>query len=262
MIIYQRLLNLLETCPRKFQHIYLEQLDSPLTPAQQERPWGSRFHLLMQQRELGLPIDLLVRENSQMKNCFTAFLKAAPEIFAPNRDSETFRQAEYSRTMDFKGYVLTVVYDLLIADAKKAQILDWKTYPHPQEQQKLAQNWQTRLYLYVLAETSEYLPEQISMTYWFVRTNKGERPQRLNFDYNKEQHKKTEKYLTMWLERLKDWLDKYMEKGEQFPQVDPNSRKCIDCKFAIRCERSRIQKEEAIALTAYSNLANIEEICL
>lgn len=58
MIRTQRLLNFIENCPRKFQHIYLEQLDSPLTPAQQEKPtWESRFHLLMQQRELGLPRD-------------------------------------------------------------------------------------------------------------------------------------------------------------------------------------------------------------
>jgi len=51
-------LNLLETCPRKFQHTYLEQLNSPANPEHEERQTlGSRFHLLMQQREMGLPIN-------------------------------------------------------------------------------------------------------------------------------------------------------------------------------------------------------------
>jgi ATP-dependent exoDNAse (exonuclease V) beta subunit len=59
--------------------------------------------------------------------------------------------------------LLTVIYDLLIEAEDNAQILDWKTYPQPKEQNRLAKDWQTRLYLYVLAETSDYLPEQISM---------------------------------------------------------------------------------------------------
>jgi hypothetical protein len=62
-------LNLLETCPRKFQHIYLEQLGSPTTPEQQaHQAWGSRFHLLMQQRELGLPIEALMAADDQMQS--------------------------------------------------------------------------------------------------------------------------------------------------------------------------------------------------
>ncbi|MEL6502777.1 MAG: PD-(D/E)XK nuclease family protein, partial [Cyanobacteria bacterium J06623_1] len=50
-------LNLLETCPRKFQNTYLEQLRPPANPEYEEKQLlGSRFHLLMQQREMGLKI--------------------------------------------------------------------------------------------------------------------------------------------------------------------------------------------------------------
>lgn len=265
MRLSQGLLNLLNTCPRKFQHSYLEQLGSPVTPEQQERQaWGSRFHLLMQQRELGLPIESLVEEDPQMERCLTAFLKAAPEIFLPAPDSPTFRQAEHDRAVDFKGYVLTVVYDLLIAGEQEAQILDWKTYPRPQDRQRLAQNWQTRLYLYVLAETSDYLPKQISMTYWFVQSA-GEEvplPQSLKFSYNQTQHKKTKTDLTRLLDNLTEWLQRYLEKGEPFPQVLPEAGQCSFCPFALRCDRSRALGEEAIALNAWSNLANIEEVSL
>ena len=161
-------LNLLETCPPKFQEVYLDQLSSPISPQQQEKlTWGSRFHLLMQQRELGLPIESLLSEDEQLQHSITSLVNAAPEILQP--DVQGRRDAEHCRTLQFQDYLLTVIYDLLITDDEGAQILDWKTYLQPENQTKLAKNWQTRLYLYVMAETSEYLPEQISMTYWFVK---------------------------------------------------------------------------------------------
>ena len=41
MRLSQGQLNLLERCPRQFQHTYLEQLGSPINPEQQERQtWG------------------------------------------------------------------------------------------------------------------------------------------------------------------------------------------------------------------------------
>ncbi|MEY3333388.1 MAG: hypothetical protein RLZZ176_1688 [Cyanobacteriota bacterium] len=53
-------LNLLATCPRKFQHSYLEQLNTPPDPKHEKyQILGSRFHLLMQQREMGLAIAKL-----------------------------------------------------------------------------------------------------------------------------------------------------------------------------------------------------------
>src|SRR6476646_3772088 len=92
-------LNLLESCPRKFQHIYLEQLGSPSTPEQQaHQTWGSRFHLLMQQRELGLPIDSLMAEDRQMQRCVSSLLAAVPEIVAPGIDDSSWRQSEHRRT--------------------------------------------------------------------------------------------------------------------------------------------------------------------
>ncbi|NEP21702.1 PD-(D/E)XK nuclease family protein, partial [Moorena sp. SIO3I6] len=77
-------LNVLETCPRKFQHIYFDQLGTPVSPEQQERlTWGSRFHLLMQQRELGLPVTSLVEEDTQLDYWLTGLVNAAPELSNP-----------------------------------------------------------------------------------------------------------------------------------------------------------------------------------
>jgi hypothetical protein len=96
-------LNLLETCPRKFQHIYIDQLGVPISPDQQERvTWGSRFHLLMQQRELGLPVDSLVEEDAQLQHYVTALVNAAPEILTPA--PQTFRESEHCRTLNFQSF--------------------------------------------------------------------------------------------------------------------------------------------------------------
>jgi hypothetical protein len=194
-------LNLLQTCPPQFQRVYLEQLTTPMSPQQQERmTWGSQFHLLMQQRELGLPIQALVSRQPALKKSLESFLANAPEI--ANLQAGTRREAEHCRTLMVGEYLLTVIYDLLICYPQEAKIFDWKTYLKPETPEKLAQNWQTRLYLYILAETSDYAPEQLSMTYWFVRNH----PQSVTFTYSQPQHQQTQRDLNGLLGRLGHYL--------------------------------------------------------
>ena len=65
----QSQLNRLAACPRKFQHTDLEQLAAPSEPDQQERQnQGTRFHLLMQQWLLGLPVKPLVQNDPQLQS--------------------------------------------------------------------------------------------------------------------------------------------------------------------------------------------------
>ncbi|HBE59632.1 MAG TPA: PD-(D/E)XK nuclease family protein [Cyanobacteria bacterium UBA11366] len=251
-------LNILENCPRKFQYICFEQLGTPASPQQQEHlTWGSRFHLVMQQRELGLPIESLVGEDSQLQKWVTALINAAPDIFTKN--PERYRAAENCRTLNVQGYLLTVIYDLLIEDETSAQIFDWKTYAQPQKYQWLAEDWQTRLYLYVLAETTDYLPEEISMTYWFVKSQPS--PQKLTFTYDSVKHEEVRKDLNDLLYRLSGWLDKYNCHRTPFPQISVSANRCLDCSFALRCQRggeSGMKGNRKMLL----NLADIEEVSI
>lgn len=250
-------LNLLEACPRKFQHTYLEQLSSPLDPEHEERQTlGSRFHLLMQQREMGLPIDSFLEADAQLQSWMAGFANAAPEILTPT-DNQTFRESEHYRTLQVQDYLLAVVYDLLIADNQQAQILDWKTYPKPPSKRKLEQNWQTRLYMYLLAETSEYLPENISMTYWFVQSEG--KPENIKFNYNTTQHKQIDKKLNQLLNQLTIWLEGYQQ-NQPFPQVRDGSKVCDYCQFATRCDRTEVTEETANNLLV--NIDSIQEVSL
>ncbi|MFM6190147.1 MAG: PD-(D/E)XK nuclease family protein [Planktothrix sp.] len=257
----QQHLNLLSLCPRKFQYTYLDQLVSPVSPDDEERiAWGNQFHLLMQQHELGLPVEVLLNEDTELKRCYTEFIKVASDILTLNADASNsiFRQAEHDRILNFKDDLLVVVYDLIKAEKQQAQIFDWKTYPRPQNRHLLEQNWQTRLYLYVLVETSQYLPEQVSMTYWFVKSPQKQPPQSLYFPYTQQQHQKTYEDLTQLIDQFHHDLNLYQQ-GQPFPQVDLEQGYCKSCQFAIRCQR--VPDELSVnELIDSENLYNIDQI--
>jgi PD-(D/E)XK nuclease superfamily len=237
----QTQLNLLTTCPRKFQHTYLEQLGAPTDPEQQERmSQGSRFHLLMQQWQLGLPVDLLVQQDLSLQSWLKAFVGSADKILTLADDRpDPLTQSEHTRTLEFEGYLLTVVYDLLLLGDRQAKILDWKTYPRPRKTQWLLQNWQTRLYCFVLAETSAYEPEQIAIVYWFFQSQGSgaevPEPQSVQLAYDRAQHEQTRQDLTNLLQQLTGWLEQY-ERGQPFPQVGLEEA-CDRCSFTVRCDR-------------------------
>lgn len=243
MQISQGQLNTLAYCPRRFQHTYLEQLSVPPTPDQQAAlTLGDRFHLLMQQQELGLAIaasKLTSREEAQIYEAVERFLASAPEI--SRRDRVDFRQSEHRRSLPFQGFLLTVVYDLLILEPDQAEILDWKTYAKVPSATVLKANWQHKLYPFVLAETSNYLPEQITLSYWFVRPNLTEPeapPAHLSFGYQPDIHEQTRQELQEILTPLTTYLQQF-EAGYALPQVKENSDRCSSCPFAVRCQRIR-----------------------
>lgn len=260
MRLSQGQLNLLETCPRKFQQTYLDQLGSLTALEHLERlTWGSQFHLLMQQRELGLPVAAIALQDDPLQQCIDALIQAAPEVF--RQDQHPFRQSEHRRTLEWQGHLLTVVYDLLILDEQQAQILDWKTYPRPQNRHWLERDWQTRLYPFVLVETSDYAAEQISMTYWFVRAGdeRSPQPQPLRFHYSTALHHQTGKDLSQLLRQLNQWLQEY-EAGQPFPEVEETTGCCQSCHFARRCQR---QSEQSMGLQEQlPTLADIPEVVL
>jgi hypothetical protein len=217
-------LNLLEICPPQFQRIYLDQLASPLSPEQQEKlNWGNQFHRLMQQQQLGLPIDPLLAKDEQLQQAISALIKIRPDR---GKSGKTiWQEAEHCRTLRLDNYLLTVIYDLLLIESNRAEIFDWKTYLQPENSEKLSNNWQTRLYLYVLTETSDFLPEQISLTYWFVKVPRV--PQSLTFKYSRKQHKKNKKDLTHLLSRLDHWRSSDLAADEiPFPHVPNCQENC------------------------------------
>jgi CRISPR/Cas system-associated exonuclease Cas4 (RecB family) len=196
---------------------------------------GQKFHLLMQQRELGLAVEQLAADpqTSSLQKWLTLFNQSPPAMIAGDRHSEHRRTlGMYIDAVTAQGqpyqqmYTLTVVYDLLIFGAGVAQIVDWKTHQKPIKAATLKESWQTRLYLYVLAETAGYTPEQITMTYWFAN-----RSTTITLGYDIAQHERTQADLLRLLREINQ-----ARQTHNFAQIEPGNT-CEKCDFAYRCDR-------------------------
>ena len=211
----------------------------------------------MQQREMGLPIDPVLAHDTDLQACLEQLQVQSPALF--DTTGETFRQSEHGRSLSFNGYWFTVVYDLLRQWEDRAEIVDWKTYLRPKGLAHLQTDWQTRLYLYVLVETTQFHPSQVAMTYWFVRARNPETdaltPQQVRIPYSVENHLRTEQAL----EQLTNQLTQLLATGTSFPQLPLGSAKCDDCPFAVRCQRGSAQPANAIELP---DLTAIEEVVI
>lgn len=256
LTITQGHLKLLEDCPRRFQYVYRQQLSTPTSPAMlASQEWGNRFHLIMQQRQLGLQVDALLAGEPELAAAVRALETAAPELF--QSVAGQFHQSEHRRSLAFNGYVLTVIYDLLLLTADQGTIVDWKTYLQPLQKTQLRQDWQTRLYLYLLVETTDLSPNQVDMVYWFVRHQDrqtgGLTPQPIRLTYSRARHRQTGKDL----QRLTTYLQQ-ME-GQPLPQVPMGSSQCDRCPFAVRCQRpsQRYDLPPSLELPSLEEIAEV-----
>jgi hypothetical protein len=250
MRLSQGHLKVLATCARKFQHIYLDQFAPPTDLDLLEKmATGSQFHLLLQQRSLGLPIESLLVGDPRLQGWLEQFERQAGGILALGEEI-VWQQSEM-RTIAIGEQVLTAVYDLVLLGQTQGKILDWKTYPMPRQSKWLQADWQTKLYLYILRETTGLVAENLSMSYWFFQADAA---QSLTIPYSEARHREIGTELRELGDRLAGWLADYEERGVDFPQVG-NLKVCQDCAFAIRCGRG-----EELGKTM--DWAEIEEVVL
>ncbi len=233
--------------------------------ASEKQELGTQFHQLMQQRELGLDIQPLLDDNPKLQEWLQAFQDAPPPLMTGQ-----LRQSEYQCTLELEGFTLIAVYDLLLQDASKAQIVDWKTYPRPPRAQLLQQHWQTQLYLFIATEVLGYAPDRVSMLYWFAESapENAANPNRenwLSIAYSEALHQQTRETLKKLLTHLRRWSEEFVKYHRDFPQVPLSDPKCGSktqpCTFANACERSSDRGDTA-ALSDLTNLAAIAEVPL
>lgn len=236
MRLSQSHLNLLTHCPRKFQYVYLDQIGGIATESQQQFVWGNQFHQLMQQQDLGLP--LLLALEPELTHCVAALQTAAPHLF----DDSLNHQSEYRLSLPLENHTLVVVYDRLVLGRDHAVIYDWKTHARPLSMRQLSESWQTRLYLYLLAEVGHYSPDVLRMEYWFVRlTGDHPAPSSVSLPYSAACHKQTHGELTRQIQQLNLWLEQYDQ--QPLPQLPPQDPCCTTCPFAVCCDRLPGQRQ-------------------
>jgi hypothetical protein len=136
----------------------------------------AELNLTLQQISMGLPLDSLFIEYPQVKKAATF---AKPYIDIPGSKYWD----EYLH-LDYQNSRLRAKYDLIVYDDKKVTGIDWKTQIkiNPQE---LEQSMKTQLKLFILRETTDLPPEQISLFYLNLETEKV-----CQFAYSSEKHSK------------------------------------------------------------------------
>jgi len=255
--ISQGNLNIWETCRRKYQYKFLEVLSLPEADLDRKKKLqlGSEFHLLMQQQQLGLDVSDLASSDERLQTWLAAFKDHPPVMIEGDRLCEHRRTLEISQEFlsdhhqnsdHLQGYfVLTAIYDLLILGDRQAQILDWKTHQVAIAKDTLIANWQTQLYLYLLAKTTNYAPEQLSMTYWFANTAES-----VVINYSQTDYERTGKKIQGILREI--------AQAQEYPTLkDVHSSDCKYCEFRDRCDRG-----EMLTKFTSNNLEDIPEIVI
>ncbi len=251
----QKDLTLLENCPLQFQKNYWQKLNFILNLTEIDHAeWGKNFHTLMQQYSLGLPLEKILNKQPEYKDSLEALIRETQDIW--NCPQIKFRCAEYELKLIKKNYIFTVVFDLLVLFENQAIIFDWKTYLQPPNTKKLDNNWQTKLYLYLLTENFNYKPEQISFTYWFVKL--PHKPQSHVIKYSQKVHQKTEQELDNLLVKFEKLYNNYQ--SNIFNCLD--TEKCYNCLYFQSLTQSNNLENNPNNLLLQSplSLEDVEEV--
>lgn len=226
-------------CPRRFQLRYLDRLawpavqSEPILEQERHMQLGERFHQLVQQHQLGLPVEALqsgAESDPELFAWWQAYLHNLPEDLPPQR------RVEFTLAAPFAGYRLLAKYDLLaIQPGESARIVDWKTNRRRPAAARLRDRAQTRLYPFLLALAGaglnggvDWRPEQVDLTYWF--TAEPEKP--LRFPYSRSQFQEDEKLLRALIDAIRRVA------GQPMPMTG-DERQCALCNYRSYCERGQ-----------------------
>lgn len=180
-------------CRRRFQLRYLERLPWPTTPLDPEQETavarGQYFHQLLERHFLGLAVAPEMFDDDLVRQWWNSFRDT--ELALPQGRP----LPELSLTVPVDGHLLTGRFDLLIVGEREgrpfAHVFDWKT-SRPQAETTLRSDWQTRLYLALLAESGSALlpdertfaPDDLAITYWYVGEPDRPRTVRYSSDWH------------------------------------------------------------------------------
>lgn len=241
LTLAQQHLYTFQACPRRFYLRYLVHVPWPEAPLDSELELayerGRRFHRWVERRFLGLPIAGEGTRDPVLESWWATFEHDAPAL----PDGRRFAETSLTVPIGPDGrHRLTGRFDLLIvgpaADGKPASSLfDWKT-GEPREMARLVRAWQTRVYLFVLAEggtalvprlPEAFAPDRLAFIYWYVADPAT--PRRIAYDRVTHHRNRAE------LEAIVAGIDHQLTAGE-WPLTD-DWKECRHCPYRAHCGR-------------------------
>ncbi|MCL4870724.1 MAG: PD-(D/E)XK nuclease family protein [Anaerolineae bacterium] len=220
-------------CQRRFQLRYEQGVPWPVAPQPPTQAealaQGEQFHRLLERYFLGLTVDAAALP-SPLRQWWQTWQTHTPPL-PPGR-----RLPEFRLTVPVGQHLLLGRFDLLILTDETVMIYDWKTERRPRAAATLHQDWQTRLYLAIVAEgimgiqpsSQPITPEQIQLCYWFV-----EEPQAsVTFRYSQAEHDQNWAELNAIVARL----DSQLSDPNPWPLTD-DLNECGRCAYQLLCAR-------------------------
>lgn len=225
-------------CPRRFRLRYLDQLEypaletEPVLEYERQQGEGARFHRLVQQYFLGIPLEKLqpLVGEGNLQVWWQSFLSFAQG----NLDGLKTRLPEFSLSAPLGKYRLLAKYDLLTITADdRLVIFDWKASRKRPANEWLVTRWQTRVYRWLALQAGTHLhngkpfePEQVEMVYWLA----GAPDDPARFPYSHLQAKRDFDVLQAIVAEI--------EVAQDFPLTD-DERHCRFCPYRSYCDRGR-----------------------
>ena len=228
LLLSQHKLNTFLTCQRRFHLRFRQRLSWPNRPLADHwaevRERGEQFHRLLERHFLKLPVVAEAIDDVEVRRWWSLFQS---NVKLP--DGKAY--PERGLTVPIGGHVLNGRFDLLILSPDSAHIFDWKT-GRPHSEAELRHDWQTRLYLAMLAESGAALghnlqPDQLAITYWYV--NDPDAP--CTIHYNSAWH--TQNWAD--IQTLAAQIDETLAKDD-WPLTDDWSH-CRQCAYQAYCGR-------------------------
>jgi len=227
-------------CRRRFFLRYIQQVAWPAVqtePAiENERHIrrGERFHRMVQQYLLGVPVQRLAEiANADADEHLPQWWQSFSSTFAS--DLNGARSVELGLVAPLASSRLAARYDLILSGPEgRLVIYDWKTSLNRPKRSWLASRLQTRVYPYLLARAGNFLlqnngtlsPEQISMIYWFAEfPNQPEQ-----FNYNNAQ----------FIEdghTLDSLVNEILSSPEPAFELTSHVERCAFCVYRSLCDR-------------------------
>ena len=174
------LLELLEVDPQKFQQDFMKP-QFLLTPSDQVENHKDieKFQMVLQQLFMGLPVEPLLQPYPEIADWVDQLL---PIISVPSHT----KQVNALRQQLIQRALIVAQYDLLLLDYEKAIAINLPSSCNIPPARHLENTWKTQLQLFLLAQTEEIPPGNISLIYCFFHWGKS--PTLYQFSYTQEKY--------------------------------------------------------------------------
>lgn len=191
--INAKMLELLEKDFQEFQRCLSGQrlLFSPFKALKTHNN-NEKLSLVMQQIMMGLPVEIILQSYPDLTYWVNQLL---PIVNAPFDE----RQTNVTKQKFFRDVLLSVQYNLIILNSEKAIVVNWSIKESIPQADEVKRSWETQAQLFLLAETENLEPNNISIINYFFNSNNS---------FTSYQHRYCQKQYESFKQKLEETLGK------------------------------------------------------